>query len=292
MRLPQRHIGLNCCWTRVCTHAGQSAVLIALAINPFFLSPAIASPDQNLEICRRAKALGYDESKEPVIGHQILNKKEHCTKAFWAKFKPRPLNEILNNADQAAYHTAIERGDCIDAEILLRERFSLAHPEAPLKQFENMMLDYWRHNMERHFYPSLGLCADLKTIRTSLKVLTREGIRARPFWSLQENHYPRSTKFPFHQRQMYAGVANMIYALGQTQSPKVALALLRLSKDGKAVKFHPNYELYLALRLQGFGVEDPLIDTVIGEPVDPIVRGRIAEQARQQNSTSIPMFPK
>ncbi len=291
MTLPRRRIGLNCHWTKVFAQFGRSAFLMALAANPFLLHPAIASPDQDLEICRRAKALGYDESKQPVLGHEVLSKKERCTKAFWAKFEPRPLNEILNDADNAAYHVAIENGDCTRAENLLRESFSAAHPDALSTRFEDMMLDYWRHNMERHFYPSLGLCGDLRTIRKSLKEIVREGIKTRPFWSFKENHYPRSTKFPFHLRQMYAGVANMIYGLSLTQSPKVALALLRLSREGKAVKFHPHYELYLALRLQGFGVEDPLIDTVINGNFEPAERTRVAEKAKQKNSTGIPMFP-
>lgn len=292
VRLPQRRIGLNGPLTKMFARAGRSAVLLALAIIPNLVDPAIASPDQNLEICHRATALGYDASKEPVIGHQMLSKLERCTKAFWAKFKPRPLDEILNDADQAAYHKAIDQGDCISAQNLLRQHFSRAHPEAPSVHFEDMMFDYWGHNMERNFYPSLGLCRDLKTIRTSLKAIAREGIKARPFWSMQENFYPRSTQYPFHLRQMYAGVANMIFALGLTQSPKVALGLLRLSREGQAVKFHPHYELYLAFRLKGFSVEDPLLDTVIGKPTDPTVRARIAEQARQKNSTGIPMFPK
>lgn len=87
------------------------------------------------------------------------------------------------------------------------------------------------------------------------------------------------------------GLANMIYALGLTQSPKVALALSKLSRDGKAVKFRPDYELYLAFWLQGYGVEDPLIDAVTHGSFELAVRARIAEKAEQKNSTYIPMFP-
>lgn len=271
---------------------GWHTLCAVLLTSILIVQPAFAASDQEHEMCRRAKALGYDESRKPVFGHEVLSKTERCTKAFWREFKPQPLNEILGDADSISnYHEAIEQGDCKRAENLLRQGFSIAYPGLPSKRSKDMMLDYWRNNMITHFYPSLGLCVELHNIRNSLKEVVASGIKARPFWSLRENHYPRSTKFPFHLRQMYAGVANMIYALNLTQSPKVALALLRLSREGKAIKLHPDYELYLALRLQGAGIHDPLIDTVIDQDFAPRDRARIAKKAKQKTSDGIAMFP-
>lgn len=265
-------------------HAVAARLLATIILAPL---PANAS-DTDPEICQRAKALGYDESKELL---KFSSKRELCTLRFWNLFQPKPLEQVLDAAELTRYHHAIAQRNCSRALTLLSDNFAAAHPDAPPHLSGELKGLNWRTSMSRHYYPSLGLCQDLRSIRRALRDVTEAGLEFRPFWSRRENFYQTLQRFPKPVRRVYSGVGRLIHSLARTRSPKVALALLRLSDDGKAIKLHPQYELYIALRLHRHGLTDTLIDKIIRRPIDPLVRANIADKAKRATPHGLSMFP-
>ncbi len=271
--------------TRKSLHACAAGLLVAAI---FAMLPAQAS-DTDPEICQRAKALGYDESKEML---KFSSKRELCTFRFWNLFQPKPLEQILDAAELAHYYQAIERGDCSRALTLLSDNFATAHPDAPPHLSGELKGLSWRSSMSKHYYTSLGLCEDLRSIKRALKDVAEADLEFRPFWSRRENFYNPIGRFPKPVQRVYSGVGRLIHNLARTRSSKVALALLRLSDDGKAVRLHPHYELYIAFRLRNLGLTDMLIDKIIARPLDPVVRANIADKAKRAASRGLSVFPK
>jgi len=250
--------------------------------------PALADKNEP-EICHRAKALGYDEGKELL---QFSSKRELCTRRFWYLFRPKPLAQILDKDEQKEYHTATEQGDCKRAASLLSKRFDAAHPDAPRHLSDSAHQFHWRGAMTLHYYDSLGLCDDLRFLQVALKDIDAAGLKPRPFWNWRKNYFGAQTKFPRPVQQMYSAVARLLRNMGRTQSPKVALAVLRISNEGRALKLHPHYEVYIAHRLRALGVSDPLLDELINRPLDAQVSASIREKIRRKEPSGLPTFPE
>ncbi|MEO0797779.1 MAG: hypothetical protein AAFY53_01085 [Pseudomonadota bacterium] len=259
-------------------------MLLFVAVPAAHPSQAYGEP----EICQRAKALGYDESKEL---RSFSNKKEHCITRFWGLYRPKPLAQVFDASAMSEYDRATERGDCKGATKLLSQHFDAAHPDAPSHRADEWHFFNWRIAMERHFYPTLGLCRDLSGISNALKRISDANIEYRPFWSRKENFYYSVKGFPLPVQSLYTRVGSLLNNLGRTRSPKVALALLKLSDTGKAIRLHAHYELYIAYRLRDLGVEDPLVDKIIIRAIKPGIRTTIADKAKRKEQSGIPMFP-
>jgi len=275
---------MNCALVRRLGGA-LAAQLVAMTVVAY---PASAS-DIEPQICRSLKALGYDESKELLT---FSSKRRLCTMRFWTLFQPRPLEQILTATERTKYDQAIERNDCKRATDVLSDNFEAAHPDAPPHRADALSRSFWRNSIATHYYESLGLCRDLRSVRQALKDIAEAGIEARPFWNMQENYYGAQTKFSIPVRNMYSGIARLLNNLNRTRSHKVALALLRLSDAGKAIKFHRHYELYMAIRLRNLGVNGPLIKEIIDRPIDADLRARVEGMAKRKDSAGIPMYPK
>jgi len=90
--------------------AKTAAVTVALALSfPILAFVPVGNvafaADGEPEMCRRAKALGYDESTDVMfkyIGIPI-DKHEHCTRRFWELFQPNPLVQILTGDEQLLF---------------------------------------------------------------------------------------------------------------------------------------------------------------------------------------------
>lgn len=259
------------------------AVASALAANVAY------ADEPEPEICRRAKALGYDESKELL---KFSSKRELCTMRFWNLFQPKPLAQIFNEDEHKQYDEAIRQGHCKQATEILSKHFDMAHPGAPPHQSNRSDSLSWRVSMSRHYYDSLGLCHLLRHLRLALEDIDAAGLKPRPFWSWRENYFGAETKFPSPVREMYSAVASLLRDMGRTQSPKVALAVLKLSNEGRALKLHPHYEIYIARRLRELGVSDPLIDEIVSRPLDPETIRSIAEKVKRKDPSGIPKFPE
>ena len=252
---------------------------------------AFAAGDEP-KICSRAKALGYDESTDVFLKYikSSIDKRELCTKRFWELFQPKPLVQILGDDEQRQFYAAIDQGDCNKATELLSARFAAAHPMAPLHRTDASSRLSWRVAMSHHFYESIGLCKDLRQIDRALADIDTEGLKPRPFWSLRKNFYVPTTTFPPPVRNMYSSVASLLYEMGRTQSPKVALEVLRVSNEGRALKLHPHYEVYIALRLRELGMADPIINDLIERPLDPKTRRLVEERVRNKDPGDLPKF--
>jgi len=244
------------------------------------------------EMCRRAKSLGYDESKDVFLKYikTPIDKRELCAKRFWELFQPKPLVQILDDDEQRQFSAEIERGDCNKATEVLSARFAAAHPTAPRHRTDDSSRSSWRAAMARHFYESIGLCKDLKQMYRALAFIDAAGLKARPFWSLRKNFYVPTPTFPPPVRNMYSSVASMLYEMRRTQSPKVALEVLRVSNEGRALKLHPHYEVYIALRLRELGMADPVINYIIERPLTPKTRRLIEERVSNKDPGDLPRF--
>jgi hypothetical protein len=280
----KRHRGVEGAWLV------RLAVVAVFAAAMFLVHPASARATE-FEICRLAKELGYDIDKELPLIARMRSKRDLCTSRYWELYRPKPLEQVLDAADLARYHRAIEKGDCRRAAALIDDRFDAAHPDALPHRSDEFHQRSWRGRIAEH-YVELGVCDSLQYIKWSLKKIDAAGIKARPFWGARENYFRSGSPYPAPVQNMYSGVAGLLYRLDHFKSPKVALALLRLSHEARAVKFHPHYELYLALRIRGMGVEDPLIDEIVSRPLDRAIRSRIVEMADGKSSSGIPRFPK
>jgi len=269
------------------TVGGLALLFLTMAFVPTGETAFAAGDDP--EICRRAKALGYDESKEL---RNFSSKRELCIMRFWELYRPKPLAQVLSASAMSEYDRATERGDCKRATNLLSKHFDATHPDAPPHRADELNFINWRIAMARHFYPSLGLCRDLLSIQIALRRISEAGIAFRPFWSRRENYYYSVKRFPLPVQSLYTRVGNLINNLGRTRSPKVALALLKLSDAGKVIRLHAHYELYLAYRLRDLGVEDPLVDRFINRAIDPAIRATIADKAKRQAPSGVPIFPE
>jgi len=146
--------------------------------------------------------------------------------------------------------------------------------------------------MSRHFYESIGLCNDLRQLRRALTDVDTAGLEPRPFWSWRKNFYVPTTTFPPPVRNMYSAVASLLYEMGRTQSPKVALAVLRVSNEGRALKLHHHYEVYIAIRLREFGMSDNVIKDIIERPLDQKTRRLIEKRVSEKNPSDLPKFPE
>lgn len=252
---------------------------------------AVAAGDEP-EMCRRAKALGYDENTDVFLKYiqTPIDRQEHCTKRFWQHFQPKPLAKILSSDELRTYHERITSGDCIGATEILSERFAAAHPTAPNHRDNFSSRSSWRSGMSTHFYDSIGLCNRLGHLRRVLGKIDAAGIVPRPFWNWRANYFAPPATYPPPVREMYLTVGSLLREMGSTQSPKVALAVLRVSNEGRALKLHPHYEVYIALRLRELGMTDPLITKIINRPLDVKTRRYIEERVEKKDPSDLPKF--
>ncbi|MEM1370656.1 MAG: hypothetical protein AAGG72_00355 [Pseudomonadota bacterium] len=268
------------------------SLLIAIAI---VATPTQLAAGPEPEICRRLQALESVEAKLPtsldLLMRERLGKKELCTKRFWSTYRPKPLDQVLTGAERLQYHKALDSQDCDLALKLLSERFEAAHPDAPSHLSDEVNSFYWRINVAKRHYSNLGMCDALQSIRRSKRKIIGAQINARPFSGLQKSLMtPAFNKLPVPVQSMYSAIGDLHDILARSRNSKVALALLRLSVEGEALKYHPHYELYLAHRLRILGHTEPVIDAVINRRLDPAVRANIEGKATRHQPVGIPMF--
>lgn len=244
----------------------------------------VAEPD----ICERVEALGLPEALPNAV--KILPKEEVCIMRYWEFFRAKPLEEILTAAQLERYREAIKTRACEEAEEILRRNFGAAHPDAPSILYDDQHYGKWRSYVIGEYFPDLFYCRVLKRIRTAQQEIDENGINAEPFfWSRHTRVLDPELPIPVQDRNVAFFI---LHAVGKQPQPIfVTRERLALSLEGRAIKYHPLFELFLAYALRVRGDTGPMIQQVIDRPVDPADRARVEQAIRIRSSEGIPMFP-
>ncbi len=271
--------------------AGFKCAAVAFKIVMVCLSALWTAPAQaGSDIC---KALRTVTDKDPMTHPSIKYrpKERICREWYWSNFKARPLKDVLSGDPLARYKRALGRKDCKTAAEILRKGFTAAHPKAPSTVTNQKNFKDWKSFTVGH-YPWLKTCLLMETIRQAQRELDLQGIKIPRYQGLQES------------RKLTAAVPNLPAAVSRRNlslfvmemhfrskhHPAYGVALLKLSLEGKAVKYRPRVELVFAFVLRDKGRNDPIIDRVIKRPIDPKIRRRAEEIFRNRSRFGKPIY--
>ena len=227
---------------------------------------ALAVSENEPEICKKLREIGGSTSKWST--GVFKTREQECRHVFWYAFKPKALSEILDHENLAAYRRALDESKCLDAERILRTGFVGAHPDAPSIVDSEDDFKEWRKFPVAKYFSDLYLCSKLAEIERQQAEIDRQGIKAAPFFGLERSLPSGASRHmarPLLKR--HHAVNMLLLSLPVSRNPKIGLALLKLSIEGKTLKFTPLHEMYLANRLVAYGVDDPLVSEVLERPL-------------------------
>lgn len=243
------------------------------------------------DICARLKEISSEDPAQSEL-NLVWSREEVCRMLYWRKFSPQPLWEILNKDDIAAYERDISNRNCNSAAALLSNRFVAAHPNAPSLLKNTLNFKEWKSQLVGRHFPRLGLCFNLETIRISQDEIERLGLKAEPYAGYLKSMSPEAKKnMPGPVRKRHMAVFSLHRLLINSGRPDIMLALLKLSVDGKAVRYHENYELFFAYRLIVKGRTAHVVDQVIDRPIAANVRSEIRLRAKEGRNVGLPVYP-
>ncbi len=272
--------------------AGLKCAAVAFKIVMVCLSALWTAPAQaGSDIC---KALKTVTDKDPMTHPSIKYrpKERICREWYWSNFKARPLKDVLSGDPLARYKRALGRKDCKTAAEILRKGFTAAHPKAESIVTNQKNFKDWKKWTVGNHYPLLKVCLLLETIRRAQRELDLQGINIPRYQGPQKSSQliravPRLPTAVL--RRNSALFLLEIYLVGRSH-PASVLALLKLSLDGKVVKYRPRVELFFALMLRDKGRNDPIIDRVIKRPIDPKIRRGVEEIFRNRSRLGKPIY--
>ena len=243
------------------------------------------------EICKRLKEISsVDPHASPYFRYKTPE--ERCRQTYWSELKPLPLSKILNEAERKTYDKAIADKKCAAAEELLSKRFVEAHPKVPSIFADKRDYEEWQFFVIGLHFPRLAICRELDIISKALAEIDRLGLKPKPYSGQIETTSPSDKVFPDPVLKMYIAVFNLHLQFGQSLNSDIAVALLELSVEGRAVKFHPDQELYWAYRLHMKGRRDPILQKIIDRPMDPKRKAEIVTKAKRGEFESVPYYPE
>lgn len=170
--------------------------------------------------------------------------------------------------ERRLYAQVLATNDCASATRLLQQRFVEAHPEAPSILRNPRDYKEWKSSVLGLRFPRLYLCLALQRIQRLQGEIDRLGLKAEPFAgfekSLSSENYETIHKAIMDRHHV---VLMLHLSAASTKSTDIGLALLKLSVEGKATRFQPIYEAYLAVALRTKGIRSPIIDTILARPI-------------------------
>lgn len=242
-------------------------------------------------MCKRLKEISsFDPHKDLLFHHQTCEAR--CRTTYWVRLQPLPLSEILNEAERAQFDEAIAKQNCNAAAALLSKRFVDAHPNVP-SILENKK-DYktWEFSTVGEHIPKLALCFGLEELRKAQNKMDRLGITAEPYAGQTKTLEAEITnRLPVAVLERNSAIFRLHAHLNSSLSHDIALALLKLSVEGRALKYHPWHELFLAYKLRHNRLQDPIIQKVIDRPLDSKVKADIERQVKSGRFEGIPQYP-
>ncbi len=271
----------------------KSGSCLAMTITVLFAVVLHATPARtDPEICERLREVSSVKPAKSEL-YKILPLEEVCRSLYWTHFHPLPLSKIMNKDEIAEYLRNISTGDCTAAVALLGNRFAATYSESPSILTNRLNYKNWMSNTVGKHYPKLGLCFDLEQIRIAQEKIDALGLQAAPYAGVQNSMDARArNEFSKPARKRNLAIFNMHANLRSSFSPDIALALLKLSLEGRAVKYHEKYELYLAYWLDEKGLSDPIIQHVINRPYAERLRSDMRSRAQREQFVFFPDYPE
>ncbi len=267
-----------------CLCALSSFLVVFLGFGP---EPKAAEPEP--EICRKLKEIS---SRDPNDRSYLSTLEERCRSLYWREFKPRPLSRILTVRERRFYSRTLAANDCASATRLLQRRFVEAHPKAPSILRNPRDYKEWKSSVLGLRFQSLYLCLTLRRIQRRQGEIDRKGLVAEPFLGFERSLASKSARaLPGEILMRHHEVHLLLLAGATTKNPVIALALLKLSTEGKVIRFHRLYESYLALALQAEGLRDPVIKEVIARPLNTSDKEKVERVVRSRASSELPHYP-
>jgi hypothetical protein len=243
------------------------------------------------DLCKRLKEISSrDPTKEVLWG--LEPPERICRGLYWLEFRPLPLSRILTGADLANYRSSTTGHDCTTAVALLSNGFAAAHPKALSILTDKENFKSWKRRTVGKNFPALALCFGLEEVREAQAEIDRLGISANPYAGHEKSMASEAARnLPIPVRERHNAIFGLHIDLMSTKSPDIAMALLKLSVAGMALKYHELYELYLAFRLRIRGENDPILRQIIDRPIDKNLWAQIKRRANAGNYKDMPIYP-
>ncbi len=270
----------------------NSKMLIAFVLaGRLAFDHGISMAHAETDICKRLKEFSsLDPTKELLWGR--MSPEWICRGLYWSEFRPLPLSKILNAADLGEYRRATTGSDCTTAVALLSNRFAIAHPKALPILTNKENFKSWKRRTVGTYFPALALCFGLQRVREAQAEIDRLGISAKPYAGRKKSlASPEALGLPIPVQERHSAIFRLQLIQQSTKSRAITLALLKLSTEGKALKYHRFLEFYIALRLRRRGEPDPIVQRIIERPIDTRMRLDIKQMAISGNYEGLPVYP-
>lgn len=243
------------------------------------------------DLCKRLKEISsLDPTKELLWGR--MSPEWICRGLYWSEFRPLPLSKILDGADLANYRSSTTGHDCTTAVALLSNGFAAAHPKALSILTDKENFKSWKRRTVGKNFPALALCFGLEEVREAQAEIDRLGISANPYAGHEKSMASEEARnLPIPVRERHNAIFGLLLDLRSTKNHAIAIAVLKLSVEGKALRYHQFYELYIALRLRTQGETDPIIEHIITGPMDARMKQKIEEMAKSRYYKDLPIYP-
>ncbi len=237
--------------------------LAALALCLLPMGPLLAADgaQEKDDICAIWDSKSEDELREEFKGHPNPEeairqfkgpaREQACRFTYWRAFKAKPARDVLDAEGFKAYQRALRQADCDTALALLSNAFPAAHPRAPDILNDRDHFARWEQVIVPQQYLELSLCGTNREIQESQTEIEHQGLvvgRYQDGWdfSLRGRDQPVPLVLRNH------GIESLIH---DRDYPPALLALVKLSHEGKVVRFIPEYQYYLLQRFLLLGGE-------------------------------------
>jgi len=203
-----------------------------------------------------------DPDKDPRLG--IMSREEICRAYYWVEFKAAPAEQLFEPQSLKVYKDALKQQKCTAALRILRYKFADTYRSAPSILTNDSVYESWRDHIITISYPDLALCFDHKRLAAAEQEIERQGLEAMPYRGVRISLTPQAiAQIPDPILKRHRLIYTWELRLQRIGHLGTALALLRLSSQGQALKYHPETETYLAQKLKSGGYSDPLIDKTL-----------------------------
>jgi len=203
-----------------------------------------------------------DPDKDPRLG--IMSREEICRAYYWLEFKAAPAEQLFKPLSLKVYKDALKQQNCATALRILRDTFADTYRSAPSILTNDSVYKSWHDHIIGIRYPNLALCLECKLLATLEQKIKRQELKVVPYRGWRISLMPQAIaqiSDPILKRHMIIyGWELRLQRMGHLGT---ALALLRLSSQGQALKYHPETETYLAQKLKLGGYSDPAIDKIL-----------------------------
>ncbi|MEQ8823739.1 MAG: hypothetical protein RIC14_05125 [Filomicrobium sp.] len=226
-----------------------------------------------------------DPDKDPRLG--ALTREEICRSYYWTEFKAAPAEQLLPVSQLADYRSALKSADCDSPLKLIKAAFARTYPSAPSILADEVAYESWRDHTVGTKYPDVAICLERRRFSDLENEIESEKLTAARYLGLTTSLAPQIVaKLPELVMQRHMLIYAWELRVERIDHLETALTLLQLSREGKALRYDPATEAYLALHLKAGGFSEPAIDEILADHApDDIVQ--MEQQTRNRSFRAI-----